>query len=38
MNNASQTCQDVSGLLKVLISERKNEKCYSTEDLYFESK
>ena len=35
MNNASQTCQDKSGLLKVLNTEdKKNEKLNSTEDLY----
>ena len=35
MNNASQTCQDESGLLKVLNTEdKKNEKFNSTEDLY----
>ena len=35
MNNASQTCQDESGLLKVLNTEdKKNEKFNSTENLY----
>ena len=35
MNNSSQTCQDESGLLKVLNTEdKKNEKFNSTEDLY----
>ena len=35
MNNASQTCQDESGLLKVLNTEdKKNETFNSTEDLY----
>ena len=35
MNNASQTCQDESGLLKVLNTEdKKNEKFNTTEDLY----
>ena len=35
MNNASQTCQGESGLLKVLNTEgRKNEKLNSTEFLY----
>ena len=35
MNNASQTCQDKSGLLKVLNTEdKKNEKLNSTEALY----
>ena len=34
-NNASQTCQDESGLLKVLNTEdKKNEKFNSTENLY----
>ena len=35
MNNAPQSCQDESGLLKVLNTEdKKNEKLNSTEDLY----
>ena len=35
MNNAPQSCQDESGLLKVLNKEdKKNEKFNSTEDLY----
>ena len=35
MNNASQTCQDQSGLLKVLnADDEKNEKFNSAEDLY----
>ena len=35
MNNASQTCQGESGLLKVLNTEdKKNEKLNSTEFLY----
>ena len=35
MNNASQTCQDESSLLKVLNTEdKKNEKFSSTENLY----
>ena len=35
MNNASQTCQDESGLLKVLNTEdKKNKKFNSTENLY----
>ena len=35
MNNASQTCQDESGLLKVLnTDDKKNEKFNSAEDLY----
>ena len=34
-NNATQTCQDESGLLKVLNTEdKKNEKINSTENLY----
>ena len=34
-NNASQTCQDESGLLKVLnMEDTKNEKFNSTENLY----
>ena len=35
MNNASQTCQNESGLLKVLNTEdKKNEKFNITENLY----
>ena len=35
MNNTSQTCQDESGLLKVLnMEEKENEKFNSTEHLY----
>ena len=33
-NNASQTCQDESGLLKVFKTKKKNEKFNRTEDLY----
>ena len=35
MNNASQNCQDKSGLVRVLNTEnKKNEKLSGTEDLY----
>ena len=35
VSNASQTCQDDSGLFKVLLTEdKKNENVNSTEDLY----
>ena len=39
INKACQTCQDESGLLKVLTAEdKKNEKFDSTEDLYSREK